>query len=116
MACKYIVNNLVAIDIVLHPYIILPFYLNILWLAIDSLLQVGPLVREKSGKFDISSRSGKSQGILQDSQRNVKSQERDKSGNILNLAQNCLAVACILSILSDWKPCNIFLAHFALLI
>ena len=34
-----------------------------------------PLVREKSGKFDFSSRSGKSQGILQIGQGNFKYQE-----------------------------------------
>ena len=34
-----------------------------------------PLVREKSGKFDFSSRSGKSQGILQIGHRNFKYQE-----------------------------------------
>ena len=34
-----------------------------------------PLVREKSGKFDFSSRSGKSQGILQIGQGDFKYQE-----------------------------------------
>ena len=34
-----------------------------------------PLVREKSGKFDFSSRSGKSQRILQTGQGNFKYQE-----------------------------------------
>ena len=34
-----------------------------------------PLVREKSGKFDFSSRSEKSQGILQIGQGNFKNQE-----------------------------------------
>ena len=34
-----------------------------------------PLVREKSGKFDFSSRSGKSQRILQIGQGNFKNQE-----------------------------------------
>ena len=34
-----------------------------------------PLVREKSGKFDFSSRPGKSQGILQIGQGNFKYQE-----------------------------------------
>ena len=36
-----------------------------------------PLVREKSGKFDFSSRSGKSQGILQIGQGNFKYQESE---------------------------------------
>ena len=34
-----------------------------------------PLVREKSGKFEFSSRSGKSRGILQIGQGNFKYQE-----------------------------------------
>ena len=34
-----------------------------------------PLVREKSGKYDFSSRSGKSQGILKIGQGNFKYQE-----------------------------------------
>ena len=34
-----------------------------------------PLVREKSGKFDFSSMSGKSRGILQIGQGNFKYQE-----------------------------------------
>ena len=34
-----------------------------------------PLLREKSGKFNFSSRSGKSKGILQIGQGNIKYQE-----------------------------------------
>ena len=66
-----------------------------------------PLVREKSGKFDFSSMSGKSQGIFQIGQGNFKYQEsqgkvreffklireilntkkvREKSGNFIILA------------------------------
>ena len=40
-----------------------------------TILAGWPLVREKSGKFDFSSRSGKSQGILQIGQGNFKYQE-----------------------------------------
>ena len=47
------------------------------------------LVRNKSGKFDFSSGSGKSQGILQIGQGNFKYQEsREKSGNFIILVQN----------------------------
>ena len=43
----------------------------------------------KSGKFDFSSRSGKSQGILQIGQGNFKYQEsQGKVGNFKILAQN----------------------------
>ena len=48
-----------------------------------------PLVREKSGKFYFSSRSEKSQGILQIGQRNFKYQE--SQGNVRefhNFGQN----------------------------
>ena len=39
---------------------------------------------------------------------------REKSGNFLILAQNCLIFAGILSICSYWKPCNFFfLTRFA---
>ena len=55
-----------------------------------------PLVSEKSGHFDFSSRSGKYQGILQNGQENFKYQEiGEKSRNFLILAQNCLAVQVI---------------------
>ena len=48
-----------------------------------------PLVREKSGKFDFSSRSGKSQGILQIAQGNFKYQEsRGKVREFIIWAQN----------------------------
>ena len=63
-----------------------------------------PLVMEKSGKSYFSSGSGKSQGILQNGQGNLKyrkKKRRVKSKNFLVLAQKCLAVAGILSILSD---------------
>ena len=43
--------------------------------SIISLESGWPLVREKSGKFDFSSRSGKSQGILQIGQGNFINQE-----------------------------------------
>ena len=46
-----------------------------------------PLVREKSGIFYFSSRSVKSQGILQNVQGNFKYEE--KSGKFLILAQTC---------------------------
>ena len=60
-------------------------------------------MREMSGKYYFCTRSGKSQGIqvLQNCLGNFKYQDREKSGNFLILAQNCLAVAGILSILSD---------------
>ena len=48
-----------------------------------------PLVREKSGKFDFSSRSGKSQGIWQIGQGNFKTKKvRERAGNFIILAQN----------------------------
>ena len=40
---------------------------------------------------------------------------REKSGYFLILAQNCSAVAGILSVLNDMKPCNFFLAQSTLL-
>ena len=42
-----------------------------------------PLVREKSGKFYFSSRSGKSLGILQNGQGNLKYQESQGKGREL---------------------------------
>ena len=41
----------------------------------DTFLTGWPLVREESGNFDLSSRSGKSQGNLQIGQGNFKYQE-----------------------------------------
>ena len=48
--------------------------LDLSW-GLEENLSGWPLVREKSGKFDFSSRSGKSQGILQIGQGNFKYQE-----------------------------------------
>ena len=48
-------------------------YVGRIWVV--SALAGWPLVRKKSGKFDFSSRSGKSQGILQIGQGNFKYQE-----------------------------------------
>ena len=50
-------------------------YLNSFNMAVKCQSTGWPLVREKSGKFDFSSRSGKSRGILQIGQGNFKYQE-----------------------------------------
>ena len=58
-----------------------------------------PRVREKSVKFYFSSRSGKSQEILQNGQGNlIQKKFSEKSGNFIILGQNCLAVTNILFI------------------
>ena len=54
-----------------------------------------PLVREKSGKFDFSSRSGKSQGTLQIGQGNFKYQE--SQGKVIIFWSKICVVADILT-------------------
>ena len=73
-----------------------------------------PLIRKKSGGFYFSLRLGKSQRIWQNGQGNLK---KNKKENFLIFAQNYLAMAGILSILSDWKSIEFFcsLRHFYIL-
>ena len=69
--------------------LICPFISSFFFLSNFQTLTGWPLVREKSGKFDFSSRSGKSQGILQIGQRNFKYQEsQGKVREFIILAQN----------------------------
>ena len=59
-----------------------------------------PLVREKSGKFDFSSMSGKSQGILQIGQGIFKPR---KSGNFIIWTKNIWVVASVVPIVASYR-------------
>ena len=71
-----------------------------------------PLVREKSGKFDFSSRSGKSQGILQINQGNFKYQE--SQGKVWEFQKFGPKYMYVLQqvfwLLEMWKKCRFFLS------
>ena len=81
-----------------------------LYLTSSGAISGWPLVREKSGKFDFSSRSGKSHGICKLVREISKIKKvREKSGNFMIWAKNIWVEAGILSIFKCLKMLIFFL-------